>query len=116
MPSSKLVAASGGKKVVRLETDNLASLMQHFDSIRNSVLILQDQSGKQIVKVNEVSAPFKEMGTLRCDSCGEEFIVSHDPTFVDGAAAEPPAHWLDRVLAEEHERERKHPDRIELPD
>jgi len=23
---------------------------------------------------------FKEMGTLRCDGCGEEFIVFHDPT------------------------------------
>jgi hypothetical protein len=24
--------------------------------------------------------------------------------------------WLEGVLAEEHEREKKHPDRIELPD
>ena len=28
------------------------------------------------------------MGTLRCDGCGEEFIVFHDPTFVDKAVAD----------------------------
>jgi hypothetical protein len=63
------------------------------------------------------SAPeFKEMGTLRCDSCGEEFTVFHDPVFVDNSAAARQAHWLEKVLAEEHERERKHSDRIQLPD
>jgi len=67
-------------------------------------------------QTREKAPAFKEMGTLRCDGCGEEFIVFHDPTFVDKAAAERQAQWLDRVLAEEHERERKHPDRIELPD
>ena len=67
-------------------------------------------------QTREKAPAFKEMGTLRCDSCGEEFIVFHDPTFVDKAAAERQAQWLDRVLAEEHERERKHSDRIELPD
>jgi len=56
------------------------------------------------------------MGTLRCDTCGEAFIVFHDPAFVDKAAAARQAHWLEKVLAEEHERERKHPDRIQLPD
>ena len=56
------------------------------------------------------------MGTLRCDSCGEEFVVLHDPVFVDKNVAERQAHWLEKVLAEEHEREQKHPDRIQLPD
>jgi hypothetical protein len=56
------------------------------------------------------------MGTLRCDHCGEEFIIFHDPTFVNKTAAERQAHWLEKVLAEEHERERKHPDRIQLPE
>jgi hypothetical protein len=56
------------------------------------------------------------MGTLRCDGCGEEFIIFHDSTFLDKKAAERQAQWLERVLAEEHERERKHPDRIQLPD
>jgi len=59
---------------------------------------------------------FKEMGTLRCDGCGEEFSVFHDPAFVDKKVVEWQAHWLEKVLAEEHERERKHPDRIQLPD
>lgn len=58
----------------------------------------------------------KEMGTLRCDSCGEEFIVCHDPASVDKEAAGRQALWLEKVLAEEHERARKHPDRIQLPD
>jgi hypothetical protein len=56
------------------------------------------------------------MGTLRCDSCGEEFVVLHDPVFVDKSVAERQAHWLEKVLAEEYERERKHPDRILLAD
>jgi hypothetical protein len=48
----------------------------------------------------------------------EEFFIGHGPAFVDKWLADRQAHWLDGVLAEEHERERekKHPDRIELPD
>jgi hypothetical protein len=30
--------------------------------------------------------------------------------------ADRQAHWLEKILAEEHEREKKHSDRIELPD
>jgi hypothetical protein len=56
------------------------------------------------------------MGTLRCDRCGEEFIVLQDTKFADQEAAERQAQWLERVLAEEHERDRKHSDRIHLPD
>ena len=58
----------------------------------------------------------REMGTLRCDGCGEEFIIYHDAPFADKTVAERQAHWLDKVLADEHERERKHPDRIQLPE
>lgn len=57
-----------------------------------------------------------EMGTLRCDHCGEEFIIFHDPAVMDKTAAQRQAHWLEKVLAEEHEREPKHPDRIQLPE
>lgn len=57
-----------------------------------------------------------EMGTLRCDSCGEEFVIYHDSMSMDQATAARQAHWLEKVLAEEHERERKHPDTVELPD
>jgi hypothetical protein len=56
------------------------------------------------------------MGTLRCDSCGDEFIVWHDPALADKGVATRQALWLEKVLAEEHERERKHADRIQLPD
>jgi len=61
-------------------------------------------------------AGFRDMGTLRCDVCGEEFVLSHPPGLLDKNTAERQAHWLEKVLAEEHERERKHADRIELPD
>ena len=67
-------------------------------------------------QTREGAPDFKEMGTLRCDSCGEEFTVFHDTAFADEVAAARQAHWLEKVLAEEHERERKHPDRIQLPD
>jgi hypothetical protein len=67
-------------------------------------------------QTRERAPDFNEMGTLRCDTCGEEFIVFHDPTFVNKAAAERQARWLEKVLADEHDRERKHPDRIQLPD
>jgi hypothetical protein len=64
----------------------------------------------------EKMAGFQEMGTVRCDGCGEEFLISHHPAAADKKAAEKQAHWLEKVLAEEHEREQKHSDRIELPD
>jgi hypothetical protein len=62
------------------------------------------------------AADFREMGTLRCDGCGEEFVIGHDPAVADKKVAEKQAGWLEKVLAEEHERDKKHPDRIELPD
>jgi hypothetical protein len=58
----------------------------------------------------------RQMGTLRCDGCGEEFIIYHDAQFTDKTVAERQAHWLDKVLADEHERECKHPSRIQLPE
>jgi hypothetical protein len=64
----------------------------------------------------EKAAGFLEMGTLRCDGCGEEFIIRHHPALVDKRVAEKQAKWLEKVLAEEHERDKKHPDRIGLPD
>jgi hypothetical protein len=64
----------------------------------------------------EKAAGLQEMGTLRCDACGEEFILGHKPTSVDRWIAEKQAKWLEKVLAEEHERDKKHPDRIELPE
>jgi hypothetical protein len=67
-------------------------------------------------QTRERAPGFREMGTLRCDGCGEEFVIFHEPEVTDGRSAEQQAYWLDRVLAEEHERESKHPDRILLPD
>jgi hypothetical protein len=64
----------------------------------------------------EKTEGFEEMGTFRCDGCGEEFFVGHNPASVDKRVAEKQAKWLEKVLAEEHERDRKHSDRIELPE
>jgi hypothetical protein len=64
----------------------------------------------------KAAADFKEMGTVRCDGCGEEFVIAHQPAFANKWLADQQAHWLEKVLAEEHERDKKHPDRIELPD
>jgi hypothetical protein len=62
------------------------------------------------------AAGFQEMGTLRCDVCGEEFVIRHDPTMASKWGAEQQAHWLEKVLAEEHDRDKKHANRIQLPD
>lgn len=64
----------------------------------------------------EKTTGFKEMGALRCDGCGEAFFIGHDPAVADKRVAERQAKWLEEVLAEEHERDKKHADRIELPD
>jgi hypothetical protein len=65
---------------------------------------------------DEATAGFQAMGILRCNACGDDFVIYHSPAFVDKSVADRQAHWLEKVLAEEHEREKKHPDRIELPD
>jgi len=49
-------------------------------------------------QTRERAPDFKEMGTLRCDRCGEEFTVFHDPTCVDKTSAARQAHWLERFL------------------
>jgi hypothetical protein len=59
-------------------------------------------------------AGLREMGTLRCDRCGEEFVIGHPPKLADIKTAEKQAHWLAKLLAEDHKREKKHADRIEL--
>jgi hypothetical protein len=64
----------------------------------------------------EKIAGLQEMGNLRCDSCGEEFFIGHNLASVDKWVAEKQATWLEKVLAEEHERDKKHSDRIELPE
>ena len=67
-------------------------------------------------QANEQAAGFQEMGTFRCEGCGEEFFIGHHPEFADQGLAERQARWLEKVFAEEHERDKKHADRIELPD
>jgi hypothetical protein len=67
----------------------------------------QDQTG---------AVGFTTMGTVRCDDCGEEFLIGHPPGLANARNAERQAQWLEKVLAYDHERDRKHGDRIALPD
>ena len=63
----------------------------------------------------EKAMDLRDMGTVRCDGCGEEFVVNHEPNLVDKGLAEKQAGWLERVLADDHQCDKKHLDRIELP-
>jgi hypothetical protein len=63
----------------------------------------------------EKARGLQERGTLGCDGCGEEFVVNHEPSIVNQRLAERQASWLERVLADDHQCDKKHPDRIELP-
>jgi hypothetical protein len=80
-------------------------------SVINMVRTLAIKKGQ----TREKAMGFQEMGILRCDSCGEEFSIVHDAASADMMLAEMQAKWLEKVLAEEHERDKKHPDRVELP-
>jgi hypothetical protein len=61
-------------------------------------------------------AGYQTMGTVRCDGCGEEFLLWHHLPSASPASAEKQAHWLERALAYDHEQSQRHPDRIELPE
>ena len=76
----------------------------------------QGKADMTVARKRAADIDSQEMGTLRCDACGEQFTVYHDVQFADRAKADVQAHWLEKTLAEEHERDRKHPDRIELPE
>jgi hypothetical protein len=64
----------------------------------------------------KVPERFEAMGTVRCEGCGEEFLIAHRAGQTSSTVATHQAHWLERVLADEHEREKKHADQIELPE
>ena len=64
---------------------------------------------------DEKAVGFRDMGTFRCDHCGELFSIVHNPLSADRWVAERQVSWLETVLAEEHERGKGHPDVIELP-
>jgi hypothetical protein len=70
---------------------------------------------KSAVKA-KVPERFETMGSVRCEGCGEEFLIAQHAGRTSLIVAEHQAHWLERVLADEHEREKKHADRIELPE
>jgi hypothetical protein len=44
----------------------------------------------------EKTTGFQEMGTLRCDGCGEEFFIGRNPQSVDKWVAEKQAKWLEK--------------------
>jgi hypothetical protein len=58
----------------------------------------------------------KEMGVLSCEVCGEEFVIGHPAHLANQRIAEKQACWLEIELAKDHEQQKKHAERIELPD
>lgn len=58
---------------------------------------------------DERAVGFRDMGTFRCDQCAESFSIVHNPLLADRWVAERQAHWLEKVLVEEHEREQNIP-------
>jgi hypothetical protein len=39
-------------------------------------------------QTREKAAGLREIGTIRCDACGEEFIIAHRPALADKEKAE----------------------------
>jgi hypothetical protein len=68
----------------------------------------RDQKGQLKAKVPE---RFETMGSVRSEGRGEEFLIAQHASFSSLIVAEHQAHWLERVLADAHEREKKHSDR-----
>jgi len=59
---------------------------------------------------------FVNMGTIRCDGCGEEFSIYHHPASADATFAGHQAYWFERTLATNHKSNAIHADRTELPE
>jgi hypothetical protein len=60
----------------------------------------------QSTALAQLCPEMRDMGTLRCDGCGEEFTIFHHPGLANKENAARQAHWLEKVLAVEHEQER----------
>jgi hypothetical protein len=97
-----------------------AGTQSETPSTGRSSLYLALMGNAVAVKKGQIKAKvpdrFQTVGTVRCEGCGEEFLIAHDAARTSLIVAEHQAHWLERVLADEHEREKKHADRIELPE
>ena len=56
---------------------------------------------------DKATADFQAMGILRCDECLDDFVICQASAFVDKSLADRQAYWLEKVLAEEHERDKR---------
>jgi hypothetical protein len=97
-----------------------AGTQSETPSTGRSSLYLALMGNAVAVKKGQIKAKvpdrFQTMGSVRCEGCGEEFLIAQHTLFSSLIVAEHQAHWLERVLADEHEREKKHADQIELPE
>jgi hypothetical protein len=91
-------------------------ILTKIESNRGKARLMKAVAIKKDEPRDKATAEFQAMGILRYDTCPEDFVIWHSPGFADKSVADRQAYWLEKVLAEEHEREKKHPDRIELPD
>jgi hypothetical protein len=61
----------------------LRSLIQYAEPGRTQMIAVAIKKSSR-----EKTAGIQEMGTLRCDLCGEEFFIGHNPAWVDKRVAE----------------------------
>jgi hypothetical protein len=66
-------------------------------------------------QANEQAAGFQEMGTFRCEGCGEEFFIGHHPEFADQGLAERQARWLEKFLRKSTNATRNTPTESNCP-
>jgi hypothetical protein len=55
------------------------------------------------------------MGTVICDVCGAQFVLSHGKPVVDANLASRQAAWLEARLANDHQNGVPHEDAVPLP-
>ena len=85
----------------RLRSRSGSPVKRRLVAKENCQLIYNQEMRAVAIKKSsrEKTAGFQEMGTLRCEGCGEEFFIGHNPQSVDKWVAEKQAKWLEKALA-----------------
>jgi hypothetical protein len=47
---------------------------------------------------DKATADFQAMGILRCDACGDEFVIFHQPALANKWGTQQQAQWFEKVL------------------
>jgi hypothetical protein len=96
---SAIIATTTMSQIIACESLlNLST--QHRDVGRLHRWLSMNAAAIQKGHTDERAAGFRDMGTFRCDQCGESFFLVHTPLSADMRVAERQVHWLEKVLAE----------------